>query len=503
MKAFTRTLGAAALLAMMGAGVAGAQTLRIGLAEDPDVLDPTMARTYVGRIVFMGMCDKLFDISQDLKIVPQLATEYSWSDDNKMLTLKLRPGVLFHDGEPMNAAAVKYSLERHLNMAGSFRKSEISVIDSVEAVDDLTVKVHLKAPFAPLLAQFTDRAGMIVSPKAAEAAGKDFGSKPVCAGPYKFTERVAQDRIVLERFDKYWNKDAYHFDKIVYIPITDSTVRLANLQSGGLDFIERAQPTDLPQIRANSRLKLASIAELGYQGITINTSNTDRSKTPLGQDARVRQAFEAAIDRSVITQVVYNGEFIPGNQWVPPGNPYYATDLPVPKRDVAKAKALLKEAGVTNPTITLMLSPNPDIQQIGQIIQAMTKEVGFDVKLQTTEFASALQQSVKGEFEAFILAWSGRTDPDGNINPFVSCKGGQNDGHYCNPDVEALLDKARTTYDVEQRKKFYADAMKITAKELPIIYLLHRNWFFAYSNKLNDFKPYPDGLVRLAGLKFN
>src|SRR5580658_9414061 len=242
-----RILAVAALLAVcLLSGAAGAQTtLRIGLAEDPDIVDPTLARTFVGRIVFASLCDKLVDISPELDIVPQLATEWQWTDDNKALVMKLRQGVKFQDGEPMDAAAVKFSLERHLTLPGSNRKAEISALKSVEIVDDHTVKLVLDKPFAPLLAQLTDRAGMIMSPKAAEAAGDKFGEHPVCAGPFKFTERVAQDRIVLDRFADYWNKDTIHFDRVMFLPIPDTTVRLANLQSGQLDLIERMAATDL------------------------------------------------------------------------------------------------------------------------------------------------------------------------------------------------------------------------------------------------------------------
>src|SRR5690349_1902950 len=207
------------------------QTLRIGLAEDPDILDPTMARTFVGRIVFAGLCNKLFDLDEKLNVVPQLASSYEWSADNKSLTLKLRNGVTFHDGEKFDAQAVKFNLERHKNMQGSNRRGELTAVTSVEALDPMTVRLHLSAPFAPLLAVLTDRAGMMVSPKAATAAGEKFGAHPVCSGPFRFAERVAQDRIVLERFANYWNKSAIHFDRIVYLPIVDSTVRLANLRS--------------------------------------------------------------------------------------------------------------------------------------------------------------------------------------------------------------------------------------------------------------------------------
>src|SRR5437868_9133837 len=157
------------------AAVANAQTLRVGLAEDPDILDPTMARTFVGRIVFAGLCDKLFDLDEKLNIVPQLATGYEWSADSKALTIKLRSGVTFHDGEKLDAAAVKFNLERHKTMPGSNRSGELRPVTSVDVVDPSTVKLNLSAPFSPLLAALADRAGMMVSPKAAQAAGANFG----------------------------------------------------------------------------------------------------------------------------------------------------------------------------------------------------------------------------------------------------------------------------------------------------------------------------------------
>src|SRR5882757_1446021 len=234
---------AAALLLSLGASVHAQTTLRIGLAEDPDILDPSLARTYVGRIVFAAVCDKLFDIDEKLNIVPQLALSHETSADGKEVTIKLRSGVKFQDGEPFDAEAAKFSLERHLAFPGSFRKPELASIDHVEVVDPSTVKLVLKTPFSPLIAQLTDRAGMMVSPKAAKAAGDKFGLGPVCAGPYKFVERVPQGRIVVEKFQDYWNKDNVFIDKVVFLPIVDATVRLANLKSGGLDLIERVLAT--------------------------------------------------------------------------------------------------------------------------------------------------------------------------------------------------------------------------------------------------------------------
>src|SRR6476659_1284956 len=336
---------AAALLLSLQAGVQAQTTLRIGLAEDPDILDPTLGRTYVGRIVFASLCDKLFDIDEKLNIVPQLALSHEISDDGREVFIKLRPGVKFHDGEPLDAEAVKFSLDRHVTMPTSFRQPELAQLDHVDVVDPLTVKLVLKTPFSPLIAQLTDRAGMMVSPKAAKEAGDKFGLKPVCAGPYKFVERVQQDRIVVEKFADYWDKEKLHIDKITYLPIVDATVRLANLRSGGLDLLERLNATDMASVKADKNLKLSELPDLSYFGLTINIANGEKAKNPLGQHAKVRQALELAIDREALNQVVFNGEFVPGNQWVSPTNAYYQKSLPLPKRDVAKAKALIKEAG--------------------------------------------------------------------------------------------------------------------------------------------------------------
>src|ERR1700726_1515769 len=263
-------LVAMALLMSLVTGVNAQTTLRIGLAEDPDILDPTLARTYVGRIVFASFCDKLFDIDEKLNIVPQLALSHETSADGKEVTIKLRPGVKFQDGEPFDAAAAKFSLDRHLTMPSSFRKPELAALDHVEIVDPLTIKLVLKTPFSPLIAQLTDRAGMMVSPKAVREAGDKFGLHPVCAGPYKFVERVQQDRIVFEKFADYWNKDNIHIDRIVYLPLVDATVRLANLKSGGLDLIERLLATDIKAVQSDPKLKLATVVELGFLGVKLN-----------------------------------------------------------------------------------------------------------------------------------------------------------------------------------------------------------------------------------------
>ena len=311
------------------------------------MLDPHQARTFVGRIVFTALCDKLVDVTPDLKFVPRLATSWEWGADGKSLTFKLRDGVKFHDGEPFNAEAVKYNIERAKTLPESRRKSEITSVASVEVVDPLTVKLDLSQPDVTVLAQLSDRAGMMLSPKAAAAAGAAAGNKPVCSGPYQFVERVQNDRIVLQRFPDHWNKAAYTFERVTYLPIPDSTVRLANLRSGDLDIIERLEATDVKTAKADANLKTASAVGLGYQGMNINVANGERAKNPLGQDRRVRQALELSIDRDAHQPGGVRGAVRARQPALPAGEPLSTRRRSrSPARDVNKAKALLKEAGV-------------------------------------------------------------------------------------------------------------------------------------------------------------
>jgi peptide/nickel transport system substrate-binding protein len=501
MKLYRWALATAVLLLSLGASAQAQTTLRIGLAEDPDILDPSIARTYVGRIVFSAFCDKLFDIDEKLNVVPQLALSHETSADGKAMTIKLRPGVKFHDGEPLDAEAAKFSIERHMTLPTSFRKSELSSVDHVEVVDPLTIKLVLKTPYSPLIAQLTDRAGMMVSPKAAKEGGDKFGLRPVCAGPYKFVERVPQDRMVFEKFADYWNKDSVSIDRVVFYPIVDATVRLANLKSGGLDLIERVLATDIKDVRTDPKLVLSTAPELGYLGLTINIAN-DKNKGALSQSVKVRQALDLSIDREALNQVVFNGEFTPGNQWVSPVHPYYQKSFPIQARNVEKAKALLKEAGVALPvSVDYMVTKGAENEAVAQVIQSMAAEAGFDLKIRVIEFATSFKQAQAGEFQVFQINWSGRIDPDGNSYVFMHSKAPQNDGGYSSPEADKLMEDGRLVADPAQRKAIYEKLTKVLLDDEPIIYLYHRKLLFAHTTKLEGYKQMPDGLIRVVGLK--
>jgi len=493
-------LAAAAALLSVPAFAQQGSVLRMGMAEDTDLMDPTLSRTYVGRIMFAGLCDKLVDINQKLEVVPQLATGFEWPD-SKTLVLHLRQGVKFHDGTTMDAAAVKYSLERHYNMEGSTRRGELSSMDHIEVADPATVRIVLKSPSSPFLATLTDRSGMIVSPKAAEAEGKDFALHPVCAGPYSFVERVPQDHITLQRFPDYWDADRIKIDRVIYRPIPDNTVLTSNIKAGALDMTVENVPSDLNTLKSDPKLNVVVYDGLGYQSITNNTDNGPKSKNPYGQNALVRKAFELSIDRAALIHVVYNDLYTPTAQAVPPASPMYSKDVEPPARDVAKAKELLKQAGVSLPvTLNLMVVNAPDQVQTGEVIQSMASEAGFDVKLLKTEFATSLSMSERGDYEAYLIGWSGRTDPDANLWSFVHTGGPLNASHYSNKDMDGWLDQARLTTDISQRRELYQKVSEQSEKDLPLTYLYTGKFIVAMAKGVSGFVPVPDGLVRLQGM---
>jgi len=484
--------------ALPPAGPAAAQTLRIAMNNDPDLLDPTLSRTFVGTNVMTGLCDKLIDLDASLAIVPMLATSWDYPDSRTVI-LHIRPGVTFHDGEKLDAAAVKYSLDRHLTFPGSFRRAELAAADHIEVVDPLTVRVVLKQPSAPWLAQLTDRSGMMVSPKAAEAAGKDFSLRPVCAGPFKFAERVAQDHITLDRFPAYWDAARIHFDRVIYRPMTDSSVRLSNLRAGAVELADIV-PTDADAVKSDPKLRLSTASGLGYTGITINIGNTPRADTPLGRDARVRQAFSLSIDRDAVINVVFAGQYTANAQAVAPGHPLHATSIRPPMRDIARARTLLAEAGVKTPVAVPLMIPNsPQGIQVGEVIQSMAAEAGFAVQPVVMDFGTTLAASQKGDYAAFYIGWSGLLDADSNIWSFLHTGGALNTAQYSNPKVDDLLDRARETTDIAARRALYAEMWAQEGQDLPIIYLWTPRYILGHSARLTGFATMPDGLMRLQG----
>jgi peptide/nickel transport system substrate-binding protein len=508
------TLTAVALMAvLMPAGVAHAQkkALVVALNQDPDILDPTLSRTYVGRIIYAHMCEKLYDIDENLKIFPQLAADMpAFTDGGKTATIKLRPGVKFNDGTPMDAEAVRFSLDRHRTMKGSNRRSELESVNTVEVVDPLTVRIRLKAPFSPFVAALADRSGMPVSPTAANKLGEKFGTAPICVGPWTVVERVPQDRIVLEKSPHYFDSGQAKFERLVFRIIPDDNVRLANLRSGDIDLMHLVSPTDASSLRKEGKFAVVTGTELGYQGITINIHNkTGKHQprgdlgTPLANDPRVREAFELSIDRDALNQVAWDGQYKPGCTPLSPVDPYFDKSRKCPGRDVARARKLLAEAGLAGYSFEMVIVNNPQQRRVGEVIQGMAKEAGFNIALQPAEFASALKDSDAGKHQAFLIGWSGRVDPDGNIHQFHTCGGSLNQSNVCDEAIDAPLNKAREVSDFQQRAALYREAIDRILARRNIIYLYHLDYIVAYPKNLKGYRATADGLIRIKGTSWN
>lgn len=485
------------LALLLATPVLAAGTLRIGLNEDPDALDPARSGTFVGRIVFAATCDKLVDLDAQDNFVPQLATAWQWAPDGLALTMTLRQGVKFQNGEKLDAEAVRANILRYKTAPESLRKGELGPVNAVEVVDPHIVRLHLSKPYAPLVAVLSDRAGMMLAPKAMAALGPKIADVLPCAGPFKLTERVAQDRIVVDRFPGYWNAGAVALDRIVYQPIPDSTVRLVNLEAGKLDLIERMAPTDVAKVKANPHLRLISTTALAYYTLSINLG----AEGPLAHDTRVRAALEASIDRVALNQVVMDGQFTPSNQFEAPGTRYWNPTRPVPPRDVAKAKALLAAAGAPHAGFTLITGNSPVETQVGEVIQSMAAEAGFAIKLQTMEANAEVAATKAGAYQAALVLWSGRADPDGNVAIWLACDGFLNWGKYCSKPFDDVLVRARGTPDVAERQALYRQVSDIYLEDRPHIILYHVKWLWGASDKLSGFIPTPDGMIRPQGIK--
>lgn len=485
--------------------------LVVALSEEPDALDPSLARTFVGRIVFANLCESLYATNENLEVVPQLAAELpEISEDGKTVTIPLNEGVKFTDGTDLDAEAVKTTIERHKSLTGSARTAELAPVESVEVVDPLTVQLNLTAAFAPLTAILADRAGMIMSPTQLEKLGEDFAQEPVCVGPFQFVERRAGDVIVLERAAEYYDADSVKLDQVTFSIIEQGPVRAGNLRSGDVDVAERLDTTSLNEIEADPNLKLMEATSIGYQGITINVGNVAGVNEPFGerdvpiaQDPRIREAFELSLDREAINDVVFNGRFQPDCSPLAPASPYQPADLECTGRDVEQAQALLEEVGVRTPVpISLMLSTDPVTLRLGQVIQEMAQEAGFKVTVEPTEFVTSLDLADQGKFDTFQIGWSGRIDPDGNIFDFHHSEGALNYSGAHDEEVDQLLVAARTATDMAERQELYSEALDLIGERRNIVYLYHENYFTGTKADVVGIDFYGDGLLRLKSAGF-
>ena len=474
-------------------------TLRAGLNADPPNLDPHRSSAAVDRQVFQSIFDKLVDTDSNLKIVPMLATSWSTSSDGTVYTLKLQQGVQFHDGTPFNAQAVVYNFNRMADPKfPSARRAEIGPITSVTATDPYTVQIKLDRPYSPLMYVLTDRAGMMLSPTAAQKAGLDFAQHPVGTGAFSFVERVPQDHITLARNASYWQKGLPHLDRVIYRPFADDNARVANLKSGDLDIIDTVPAPQIPQLAQQSKaqgtaFRLLEHGAFQYQGIWLNCV-----RPPFNNKA-LRQAFSAALDRYALANSVLQGAAYPAYSFFPNGTPAYNPAWKVPARDVALAKERLQAGGRPNGFECGFITTQGEVSTaLAQAYQAMVGEVGIKLTIRVLEFGTLLDTFGKGDYDAGQVGWSGRPDPDFDIYPFVTKSGIPNFNYagYVNDQVQTLLDAARVLQNMEQRVRAYDQVTKILADDMPYAWTYFPKEYKLVSTKVHGFVQVPDGMMR-------
>lgn len=483
----------------------GSGSITVGLAEAPDSLDPTTAATFVGRTVFVNMCQKLYDVNAQLSLVPQLAAALpAISDGGRTYTITLKPGIKFNDGTPLTAAAVKTTLDWYLTNPQSERASELKGLSSVDATGPLTVVLHLSKPFAPLTSVLADRAGMILSPKQLQKMGNNFAQHPVCVGPFEFSSRPSLDSIVLKKSPYYYGRAHVHLNTVTFTVITDPATLAADLQSGQIQVADQVEPQDVKAIENNPATTIESQDSLGYEGLDINTGNTHGSLKPYGTAPNpfathpaLRQAFELTLDRNTLNRVAFDGLYTPVCSPIPPNSPW-AVNVPCPAQNIPEAKALVKASGVKTPIhVSLMVQNAPLQQQIGSIIQSMAAPAGFDVTLQPLEFTTALDKAMAGQFEMFQIGWSGRVDPDQNIFSDWYPGAGLNYTGADYPALNSLLLQARQSQSTAQRHALYTKIVQLLHTERNIIYLWDDKFFLGLRKSVSGVQYFPDSLIRL------
>ena len=472
----------------------GVLTTGIALGE-PDVLDPTLARTYGAAQVFRTICEGLYDTDSNLRVVPWLAAALPViSQDKLTYTIPLRKGIVFNDGTPFDAQAVVSSLQRHMTLSGSAQAQLLSPVDSVSASDPSTVVIHLKTRYSPLTVGLTGNAGIAMSPAQLAKLGKSFGTNPVCVGPFMFDGRVAGDSVTVIKSPYYYRKTAVHLDKIVFKIVNDAAAAAAALKAGDLQALDSVSSTQLESVQQTSSLRVLRQNTIGFSSIVFNIGNKNgignlpytNVGTALASSAKLRQAFEEAIDRDTLARVVYAGNVEPGCTLVAPRNTawYDATNVPCTPYDPADAKRLIAASGVASPTVHLLTPSSSDSQRLAQFIQAQEAAVGITVVIDSVDFVSSLARARAGSFDAFLIGSTGILDPGISFDRWLGTAGSLNFGGYSNPRFDYVMANGFKATTAKARQTLYRVAQQILVADRPIIFLNHLINFGATSTSV-------------------
>ncbi|MGG2481621.1 ABC transporter substrate-binding protein [Brevibacillus borstelensis] len=460
-------------------GTGGQKELVVAFDSDVPTMDPHMHNEPNAITANWHIFDSLLFLSRDLKIEPGLAESYEQKDDTTWI-FKLRQGVTFHNGEEFNADAVKFSLERVLNeKQKSPQRGNISAISAVKVLDPYTVEIKTKEPYNLLPHRLFYLS--IVPPKYVQEVGdQEFAQKPVGTGPYKFAEWVKGDKIVLEANENYF-KGAPKIKKVSFRVIPEVATQIAELQSGGVDIIRMVPPDMLAQLEGNPQLAVTSTPLLRVYYMAFDTK-----KKPF-DDARVRQAMNYAVDIDTIVKKVLADKAVRTPAGVNPNHFGFDESIKPYPYDPEKAKSLLKEAGYENGFETEIHYFTPGIgQQITDAVISDLSKVGIKAKAKFyPESSSFVEKQRAGDLPFRLGHWGSYSvyDADAILQPMFDSKGVY--GKYFNtPQLDALINEARSSVDQDKRKALYSQAQQLIYKEAPWIFLFSPMDNQAYNAKL-------------------
>jgi peptide/nickel transport system substrate-binding protein len=495
------------LLALLGGGLAttpaAAQspattpkyggTLNVGFPSDSKTFDPIFSVQATERQVLYVIYNTLVRYGTDFSIHPELAESWTVEDGGKRVVFKLRQGVKFHDGTDFNAAAVKWNIERRLDPAVNSPQRALlePVIASVEAPDPQTAIFNLKSPYPGLLSLLGERPGFMVSPAAVAKSGQDFGSNPVGTGPFVFKEWVRGSRIDVTKNTNYWDKGKPYLDRIVFRDIAGSVVGAQRLINGEIDYVGDMSPQDVRQLENRPEIKLYPITVGRWYSLQWHYYE------PPFNNAKLRQAIAHAIDRKRLNDILMLGKGTVSDGPTPPGLWWFDEKVKSYDYDPAKARALLTEAGYPNGFEFTLSTPQASIfQQINQLVQEQLAAVNIRVTLDPVAQAEFYARLVKRVTNFSPTRWTQRADPDGLLYILFHSKGFANTTGYKNEKVDSLLEQARSTFDMEARKKLYSEAQQLIAQDVPMLPLFNSVEYGALRANVHGFEWIPDQMAR-------
>lgn len=463
-------------------------TLIAAIGGDPDQLDPHTTSSSFAFTVLENVYDTLVRPGDDLTMEPALAEEWTTSDDLLTWTFTLREGVTFHDGSELTADDVVASFERIADEgANAFR---LDAVESFEATDDLTVTMRLNRPAPNLLEQIGPFKGMAIAPAEAIEAGT-LGDEPVGTGPFHFVSFSPGDAVVLEAFEDHWGEGPY-LDGVEFRVIPDESVKITNLETGEVDWIDSVPPQQLDQLEASDDLVLGRVAGNDYWYLALNNE-----REPF-DDPEVRRAIAFALDPATIAEAAKFDAATPNETAIPETSFWYLDHTPF-GHDPDQAQQLLDDAGVSGLTIDLMVTNEfPETVTAAQVIASQLEEVGVAVDIRTEDFSTWLAEQGDGNFDAFMLGWLGNIDPDDFYYAQHHSTGGFNFHGFEDAEVDQLLDDARVEVDQDARKELYDQAATRIVDLASYIYFYNPDIVEAWSPEVSGYATRPDQATRFA-----